>query len=291
MFCPKCGNTVADDSAFCGNCGTPMQRSAAPVAAAPAGAAVAPKASNGKLKIVIAAVIAVVIIAVVAVVLVNCLGPKKLQDGVYRINADGDTSTFTVSEGDKVAMTMDGKTEQCEFEYAGTWKGSNLFRYVQGTSSDGRTVDKDGWIYNSKGTLTGSKLENMKIALPNGYANGNITGSWAFGMEVDDGSSHSTIDGCIVEVNKDGTITMYAFHGYNVSISLDDALNYDYASMTYQTNGSSTGFGVSQTSDGLSVSCSSGAITWEEASKNTYRITYPYSGSKTKSFTVSFPSK
>ena len=108
MFCPKCGNTVADDSAFCGNCGTPMQRSAAPVAAAPAGAAVAPKASNGKLKIVIAAVIAVVIIAVVAVVLVNCLGPKKLQDGVYRINADGDTSTFTVSEGDKVSMTVDG---------------------------------------------------------------------------------------------------------------------------------------------------------------------------------------
>ncbi len=291
MFCPKCGNTVADDSVFCGNCGTPMQRSAAPAAAAPAGAAVAPKASNNKLKIIIAAVIAVVIIAVVAVVLVNCLGPKHLQTGVYRLNADGDTSTLTVSEGDKVAMTMDGETEQCEFEYAGTWKGSNLFRYVQGTSSDGRTVDKDGWIYNSKGTLTGSKLENLKIALPNGYANGNITGSWAYGIEVDDGSSHNTITGSIVEVNKDGTITMYAFYGYDVSISLDDALNYDYASMTYQTNGSSTGSGVSQTSDGLSVTCSSGAITWEEASKNTYRITYPYSGSKTRSCTVSFPSK
>ena len=290
MFCPKCGNTVADDSVFCGNCGTPMQRSAAPVAAAPAGAAVAPKASNGKLKIVIAAVIAVVIIAVVAVVLVNCLGPKKLQDGVYRINADGDTSTFTVSEGDKVSMTVDGETQQCELEYAGTWKGSNVFRYVQGTSDD-YTVDKDGWVYDSKGTLTGSKLENMKIALPNGYANGNIAGSWAYGIEIDDGSSHSTITGSIVEVNKDGTITMYTFYGDNASISLDDALNYDYASMTYQSSGSSTGTGTSQTADGLSVMCSSGAITWEEASKNTYRITYPYSGSKTKSFTVSFPSK
>lgn len=290
MFCPKCGNTVADDSAFCGNCGTPMQRSAAPVAAAPAGAAVAPKASNGKLKIVIAAVIAVVIIAVVAVVLVNCLGPKKLQDGVYRINADGDTSTFTVSEGDKVSMTVDGETQQCELEYAGTWKGSNVFRYVQGTSDD-YTVDKDGWVYDSKGTLTGSKLENLKIALPNGYANGNIAGSWAYGIEIDDGSSHSTITGSIVEVNKDGTITMYTFYGDNASISLDDALNYDYASMTYQSSGSSTGTGTSQTADGLSVMCSSGAITWEEASKNTYRITYPYSGSKTKFFTVSFPSK
>lgn len=290
MFCPKCGNTVADDSVFCGNCGTPMQRPAASVAAAPVGAAVAPKASNNKLKIIIAAVIAVVIIAVVALVLVNCLGPKKLQDGVYRINADGDTSTFTVSEGDKVSMTVDGETQQCELEYAGTWKGSNVFRYVQGTSDD-YTVDKDGCVYDSKGTLTGSKLENMKIALPNGYANGNIAGSWAYGIEIDDGSSHSTITGSIVEVNKDGTITMYTFYGDNASISLDDALNYDYASMTYQSSGSSTGTGTSQTADGLSVMCSSGAITWEEASKNTYRITYPYSGSKTKFFTVSFPSK
>lgn len=288
MFCPKCGNTVADDSVFCGNCGTPMQRPAASVAAAPVGAAVAPKASNNKLKIIIAAVIAVVIIAVVAVVLVNCLGPKKLQDGVYRLNVSGDTTTLTVSDGSKVVVNANGDTTQAEFEYAGTVKGSNVFK-LAGATSDGTTIDKDGWEYNSKGAMTGNK-GILQIVLPNGYANGNVTGTWAFAAESDDGST-STISGFIYEVNKDGTITAYVFGGSNASTSLDDALKYDYASLSYQAYGSTAGVGAAKASNGLDVICVSGLMTWEEASNNTYRVSSSYSSSNTKPFTISFPTK
>ena len=34
MFCPNCGNQIADDATFCGNCGTTIDQ---PAAEAPAG--------------------------------------------------------------------------------------------------------------------------------------------------------------------------------------------------------------------------------------------------------------
>lgn len=87
MFCPKCGNEVAEGSAFCGKCGAPVGGSASGAAPAGAGAqgavggagAGAPVPKKGGAKVGIIAAAAVVVVVLVAGFATNWFGLAGVQ--------------------------------------------------------------------------------------------------------------------------------------------------------------------------------------------------------------------
>lgn len=117
MFCPKCGNEVAEGSAFCGKCGASVGAPVGGVARAEAGAqgaaggagagAPAPKKGGAKVGIIVAA--AVVVVVLVAGFATNWFGlagvqPKEAVDVPAASqgagDADGDVAGAT-SAGDQ----------------------------------------------------------------------------------------------------------------------------------------------------------------------------------------------
>lgn len=88
MFCPKCGNEVAEGSAFCGKCGAPVgapASGAAPTGAGAQGAAAAgagvgaPAPKKGGAKVGIIAAAAVVVVVLVAGFATNWFGLAGVQ--------------------------------------------------------------------------------------------------------------------------------------------------------------------------------------------------------------------
>lgn len=105
MFCPKCGNEVAEGSAFCGKCGASVGAPVGGVARAEAGAqgavggagAGAPAPKKGGAKVGIIAAAAVVVVVLVAGFATNWFGlagvqPKEAVDVPAASQGAGDSS-------------------------------------------------------------------------------------------------------------------------------------------------------------------------------------------------------
>lgn len=127
MFCPKCGNEVAEGSAFCGKCGASVGAPVGGVARAGAGAqgaaggagagAPAPKKGGAKVGIIVAA--AVVVVVLVAGFATNWFGlagvqPKEAVDVPAASqgagDADGDVTGAT-SAGDQGGESSEGDAQ------------------------------------------------------------------------------------------------------------------------------------------------------------------------------------
>lgn len=129
MFCPKCGQTLAEGSKFCGSCGATVN--IAPPPAAPAQGAPAPdsnpsapKFSNNQntnpgpkpsgsslkkklpLKTLIIAAAAVVVVVIVIIVLVSVLGKSKKSDNAYVYLSSGSYELITnLKKGDSIEIS------------------------------------------------------------------------------------------------------------------------------------------------------------------------------------------
>ena len=110
MFCPKCGNRISDDAAFCGTCGAPVgARGQAASAGTPPSAM--PKKKK-PLKLIAAAAIAAVAIAGVAFAAVALQPPS--MNGTW--TASVGISTQGVDNELVVTMKVDGENTELSFD-------------------------------------------------------------------------------------------------------------------------------------------------------------------------------
>ena len=199
MYCPNCGNQLADGAKFCPKCGKPVgqapQTPQAPAAQHPAPApapnpapvyAPAPApvpAPKKKPKILIGVIAGIVVFAVVILTLVftgvwGGGGPlTSIPEGTYQytdshdyttqFNMDAD-GTMTLSQG-----TSDYQTPWMSFttEPVGAIEGSTVFQCSN--------IQTYGDV-----TISGN-LYVLYLLVPNGIVEGNLAGAWALQGEYD----------------------------------------------------------------------------------------------------------
>ena len=194
MFCPNCGNQLADGAKFCPKCGKPVARASnaaqAPAAQSPAPVpAYAPApapvpAPKKKPKVIIGVIAGIVVFAVVILTLVLTGvwggGPlTSIPEGAYRIvspdpNGLGEETIYAITIGEDGEMSFslafddpDAANFTCTLSPDGTLGNSTMFTsgevHVSATNNADFLDD----------------VTQVSLLVPNGIAAGNPVGVWA----------------------------------------------------------------------------------------------------------------
>lgn len=156
MFCPKCGQQLADGSQFCGACGSPLNVTVQSDPQDPKTGQDGQPAGNTSdkkkfpLKVLIIAAAAVVVVVVAVIVLVSVLGKSKSADNAYVYLSDGSYEYIAnLSKGTSVEISSSKSSDI----------SSNLVRF----SSDGTYVYYFTKYDSSTGTGTLCRAQYAKL--------------------------------------------------------------------------------------------------------------------------------
>mgnify|MGYP003362431313 CR=1 FL=1 len=197
MFCPSCGTQIPDGSRFCRSCGAdlsarcaaaPQVQSGARAFARPTTAAHRHIGRGG----VIAGIAAAVAVALVVAVGLRTgwfgLAQPHLTPGTYTLSGSStsDTTTLSVSQGDRVSLTIEGASLAGGNARVSQAGGNHLHVQVPITTKGSQPSD---YSYN--------------LVIPQG-APDSIVGSWAGWISDRDGQPYGDLGWAKIE--SDGTL-------------------------------------------------------------------------------------
>lgn len=172
MFCPKCGNEIAEGSAFCGKCGAPVgaqaggsapARSAQGAASDGAGAgAPAPKRNGAKIGAIAAvAVVAVVLVAGFATNWFGLAGVQPKEAVEVPAASEGADDSQSDSQNDSQEATVKSAVE------AYTWDELSQISAEIGAAGDEAAAIEVAKRYNlctPEGKLDGTQVKSVTLA-------------------------------------------------------------------------------------------------------------------------------
>lgn len=120
MLCPNCGNNVPEGSAFCGECGTPMQAPVAPVApvapAAPAQKRKTTKAAKGNEKLVLITMLISLLLVVFSVLSALNMPFYDIPAMSTLMTLAGEGESFEAELLDGLEQTVEELEEDLEYQ-------------------------------------------------------------------------------------------------------------------------------------------------------------------------------
>ena len=213
MFCPKCGQQLADGSQFCGACGSPLNVTAQPDPQDPKTGQDGQPAGNTSdkkkfpLKVLIIAAAAVVVVVVAVIILVSVLGKSKSADNAYVYLSDGSYEYIAnLSKGTSVEISSSKSSDI----------SSNLVRF----SSDGTYVYYFTKYDSSTGTGTLCRAQYAKLKDGSGKNDDYIE---TIATNVYIGFSMLNDD---IIIYKTGDDTLYCYDGESIQSIAKDVSGY-----------------------------------------------------------------